>query len=212
MVPTCESQILAITKFFLGQWQYQMQLLVPFNSFHAGFCLQKSVSLRDIWGLGSSDFWDVIVCSLVGSTDISEESAVTTAYSRGTQDFQKSKSHLKVAIQNLDTWVTWHLGFVHLWYAISLAHVIRSPWDRSVVKLTPALRTISIAVSLLSQQWQRTASVRTSWPLVNNQNFSANSWYMASITWRASEMVIQTKGSSDWCYLAKYTFWHPWKM
>ena len=105
MVTTCESQILAITKFFRQQ-QYQMQLLVPFNSFHASFYLQKTLSLRDIWGLHSSHFWYVILCSLVGSTNISEESAVTTANSRGTQVFQKVQEPLESSIQNLDTWVT----------------------------------------------------------------------------------------------------------
>jgi len=85
-----------------------MQFLVPFNFLHASFYITKSLSLRDIGGLRSSHFWDAILRRLVGSNNISEESAVMTEYSGGTQDFQKSKrgtqhfqkskSHLKVAI------------------------------------------------------------------------------------------------------------------
>ena len=140
MVRKCGSQILVITKvFFLGNNSTKCKFW-----FYASFYIRKSLSLRYIWGLRSSHFWDVTLCSLVGRNNISEESAVTTAYSRGTQDFQKCKSHLKVATQHLDAWATLHLGFVHLWYATSLAHAIRSAWDRPAVKLTPGSRTISV--------------------------------------------------------------------
>jgi hypothetical protein len=89
------NQILVITKFFLGNNNTKCKLLVPFNFFHASFHLRKSLSLRNIWSLCSSHLCDVILCSLVGSTNISEELALTTALQQGYTSFPKVQEALE---------------------------------------------------------------------------------------------------------------------